>query len=231
MKKIKYDGFELEHFDAASNFRKYQISLIKDYLTGSLLEVGAGKGGLATNYINLLDDITLIEPDKKLYNFLKKKFKKKRISIQNKSIQKVKKKYDVIIYFDVLEHIKKDFQEIEIASKKMNKDGYLIFSVPAFQYFYSDFDRSVGHFKRYNKNDFLTFSKKNNLQIKKLVYYDSIGFFFLLLNKIFSLKHSNLKSKVFLWNLLIPLSKILDIVLLNFIGKSLLCVFKKNKLK
>ncbi len=40
MKKIKYDGFELEHFDAASNFRKYQISLIKDYLTGSLLEVG-----------------------------------------------------------------------------------------------------------------------------------------------------------------------------------------------
>ena len=73
MKKIKYDGFELEHFDAASNFRKYQISLIKDYLTGSLLEVGAGKGGLATNYINLLDDITLIEPDKKLYNFLKKK--------------------------------------------------------------------------------------------------------------------------------------------------------------
>ena len=231
MKKIKYDGFELEHFDAASNFRKYQISLIKDYLNGSLLEVGAGKGGLATNYINLLDDITLIEPDKKLYNFLKKKFKKKRISIQNKSIQKVKKKYDVIIYFDVLEHIKKDFQEIEVASKKMNKDGYLIFSVPAFQYFYSDFDRSVGHFKRYNKNDFLTFSKKNNLQIKKLVYYDSIGFFFLLFNKIFSLKHSNLKSKVFLWNLLIPLSKILDIVLLNFIGKSLLCVFKKNKLR
>ena len=160
MKKIKYDGFELEHFDAASNFRKYQISLIKDYLTGSLLEVGAGKGGLATNYINLLDDITLIEPDKKLYNFLKKKFKKKRISIQNKSIQKVKKKYDVIIYFDVLEHIKKDFQEIEVASKKMNKDGCLIFSVPAFQYFFSDFDRSVGHFKRYNKNDFLTFSKK-----------------------------------------------------------------------
>ena len=228
MKQIQYDGFELEHFDAASNFRKYQISLIKDYLNGSLLEVGAGKGGLATNYINLLDEITLIEPDKKLFNFLKKKFKKKRISIQNKSIQKIKKKYDVIIYFDVLEHIKKDFQEIKVASKKMNKDSYLIFSVPAFQYFFSDFDRSVGHFKRYNKNDFLKFSRKNNLKIEKLVYYDSIGFLFLLLNKIFSLKHSNLKSKVYLWNLLIPASKILDTILFNFIGKSLLCVFKKK---
>ena len=228
MKQIQYDGFELEHFDAASNFRKYQISLIKDYLNGSLLEVGAGKGGLASKYLNLLDDITLIEPDKKLYNFLKKKFNKKKISIQNKSIKKLKEKYDVIIYFDVLEHIKKDFQEIELASKKMNKDSYLIFSVPAFQFFYSDFDKSVGHYKRYNKKDFLKFSKKNNLEIKKLIYYDSIGFLFLLLNKIFSLKHSNLKSKVFLWNLLIPISRVLDILLFNCIGKSLLCVFKKK---
>ena len=111
MKQIQYDGFELEHFDSAFNFRKYQISLIKDYLYGSLLEVGAGKGGLAVNYINLLDDVTLIEPDKNLYNFLKKKFKKK-LSIKNQSIRKVKNKFDVVIYFDVLEHIKKDFKEI-----------------------------------------------------------------------------------------------------------------------
>ena len=232
MKQIQYDGFELEHFDSALNFRKYQISLIKDYLKGSLLEVGAGKGGLAANYINLLDDVTLIEPDKNLYNFLKKKFKKKfkkKLSIKNQSIKKVKNKFDVVIYFDVLEHIKKDFEEIEIAKKKLNKNGYLIFSVPAFQSFYSDFDKSVGHHKRYNKNDFLKFSKISNLQIEKLIYYDSIGFLFLLLNKLFSLKQSNLKNKIFLWNLLIPLSKILDFLLFNFIGKSLLCVFKKKK--
>ncbi len=228
MKQIQYDGFELEHFDSASNFRQYQISLIKEYIVGSLLEVGAGKGGLAVKYINLTDDITLIEPDKKLFNFLKKKFKRKKLSIQNTSIKKIKKKFDVIIYFDVLEHIKKDLTEVKIASKKINKNGYLIFSVPAFQLFYSNFDKSVGHFKRYNKNDFLEFSKKNNLKIKKLVYYDSIGFLFLILNKIFSLKQTNLKSKVFLWNLLIPISKILDIITFNTFGKSLLCVFEKK---
>ena len=89
MKQIQYDGFELEHFDSASNFRQYQISLIKEYIVGSLLEVGAGKGGLAVKYINLPDDITLIEPDKKLFNFLKKKFKRKKLSIQNISIKKI----------------------------------------------------------------------------------------------------------------------------------------------
>tara|TARA_Y100000591_G_scaffold293840_1_gene282053 strand:+ start:263 stop:952 length:690 start_codon:yes stop_codon:yes gene_type:complete len=228
MKQIQYDGFTLEDFDSDANFRQYQISLIKEYLVGSLLEVGPGKGGLVKKYINLLDNITLIEPDKKLFNFLKKKFKRKNLSIHNISIKKIKKKFDIIIYFDVLEHIKKDLEEVKLASKKINKNGYLIFSVPAFQIFYSNFDKSVGHFKRYNKNDFLEFSKKNNLKIIKLVYYDSIGFLFLGLSKIFSLKQTNLKSKIFLWNLLIPISKILDILTFNTFGKSLLCVFKKK---
>ena len=73
MKAIQYDGFELEHFDSASNFRKYQILLIKKFIKGEFLEVGAGKGGLIPFYKNLVKDITIIEPEIKLFNILKKK--------------------------------------------------------------------------------------------------------------------------------------------------------------
>ena len=67
MKIIQYDGFELEHFDSASNFRKYQISLVKNFIKGKFLEVGAGKGGLIPFYKKLANDITIIEPEKKNY--------------------------------------------------------------------------------------------------------------------------------------------------------------------
>ena len=70
MKKIHYDGFELDHFDSASNFRKYQISLISEFIKGKFLEVGAGKGGLIPFYKKLAKDITIIEPEKKLFNIL-----------------------------------------------------------------------------------------------------------------------------------------------------------------
>jgi len=99
--------------------------------------------------------------------------------------------------------------------------------VPAYQAFYSEFDKSVGHYKRYNKKDFIKFEKKTNLRIEKLAYYDSVGFLFLVLNKIFYLKQTNLKNKIFLWNLLIPVSKLIDSLTFNIFGKSLLCVFKK----
>ena len=227
MKIIQYDGFELEHFDSASNFRKYQISLVKNFIKGKFLEVGAGKGGLIPFYKKLANDITIIEPEKKLFKILKKKYFNKKIKIEKKTIKDIKKKYDTIIYYDVLEHIKNDLKEIKDASKKLNKNGYLIFSVPAYQAFYSSFDKSVGHYKRYNKQDFLKLEKKTNLKIEKLAYYDSMGFLFLVLNKIFFLKQTNLKNKIYLWNLLMPLSKFIDFLTFNKFGKSLLCVFKR----
>jgi len=227
MKTIQYDGFELDHFDSALNFRKYQISLITKFIKGKFLEVGAGKGGLIPFYKNLIKNITIIEPEKKLFKILKKNYSNKRFSIKNQTIKSIKKNYDTIIYYDVLEHIKNDLNEVKLASKKLNKNGYLIFSVPAYQTFYSSFDKSVGHFKRYNKKDFIVLGKGTGLKIEKLAYYDSIGFLFLVLNKLFSLKQTNLENKVYLWNLLMPISKLIDLLTFNKFGKSLLCVFKK----
>ena len=227
MSKINYDGFELDSFDAAKKFRKYQIYYLKKYIKDPFLEVGAGQGGLVNLYKKFTNDITLIEPDNKLFHILKKRFRKKNIKIKNQTIDKIKLKYQTIIYFDVLEHIKDDLKEIKIASKKIKKNGRLIFNVPAHQLFYNEFDKAVGHFKRYNKKDFKDIEKKTNLKIEKLIYYDSIGLFFLILNKVFRLKETNLKSKIYFWNMLIPLSKMIDKLTFNKFGKSLLCVFRK----
>ena len=227
MSKINYDGFELETFDAAKKFRNYQIYYLKSYIKDPFLEVGAGKGGLTNLYKKFTKDITLIEPDNKLFQLLRKKFRKKNIKIKNQTIDKIKFKYQTIIYFDVLEHIKSDLKEVKIASKKLKKNGNLIFNVPAHQLFYNEFDKAVGHFKRYNKKDFKDIEKKTDLKIEKLIYYDSIGLLFLILNKIFKLKETNLKNKIYFWNMLIPLSKIIDKLTFNKVGKSLLCVFKK----
>ena len=227
MSKINYDGFELDTFDAAKKFRNYQLYYLKSYIKDPFLEVGAGQGGLTNLYKKFTKDITLIEPDNKLFHILKKKFRKKNIKIKNQTIDKIKLKYQTIIYFDVLEHIKDDLKEIKIASKKIKKNGRLIFNVPAHQLFYNEFDKAVGHFKRYNKKDFKDIEKKTNLKIEKLIYYDSIGLFFLILNKVFRLKETNLKSKIYFWNMLIPLSKMIDKLTFNKFGKSLLCVFRK----
>ena len=39
-RKINYDGWELEFFDKADNFRNYQFDLIKKSLKGRVAEIG-----------------------------------------------------------------------------------------------------------------------------------------------------------------------------------------------
>ena len=99
--------------------------------------------------------------------------------------------------------------------------------MPAFQIFYNNFDKSVGHYRRYNKKDFKTFASKTNLKIQKLIYYDSFGLLLIILAKIFKISNKNLGKNIKVWNFFIPFSKILDVLTLNKFGKSLLCVFKK----
>ena len=76
MSKKKYDGYELDYFDNAYNFRKYQLKLIKKYLLQNLAEVGPGKGGLIDYYKKYTKKIYLIEPERKFYKIFKIKFNK-----------------------------------------------------------------------------------------------------------------------------------------------------------
>ena len=51
MKKKQYNGWELQSFDEASNFRAYQIEKIKKFLKNKkILVVGSGNEGLISYY-------------------------------------------------------------------------------------------------------------------------------------------------------------------------------------
>lgn len=227
--KIYYPGWELKFFDNSKNFRDYQFQLFKNFIIGNIAEIGPGNGMNLSFYFNKPKKIDLYEPSKNLYKTLKKRFfRKKKLKIFNRKFEFIKKKYDSILYLDVLEHIKQDQIEIKNAYKCLKKNGYLIINVPAYNHLYSKFDKDVGHFKRYQKKDIKLICKKLNLNKLELRYYDSIGYILSLLSKITSSNYKkNFEKKIEIWNALIPLSKILDRLICNFFGKSLLIIIKK----
>lgn len=231
MTQKKYETLEqyINLWDNYKNFRNYQLELIKDYLGKNLAEVGPGNGANLNYYYKYPKKIDLYEPSKNLYLNLKKKFKQKKIRIFNKKFNN-SIKYDTILYLDVIEHIKNDFQEIKRAFKALKKDGYLIIAVPAFQHLYSNFDRDINHFKRYNKKDFDKILKKIKHKKVNLFYYDSIGYILSLMSKLFISDYKkDFKKKLIFWDSLIHISKILDKITFRLFGKSLLVIIRKTK--
>jgi len=226
----EYEGWELDDFDSAKNFRSYQFDLISNYIRGKVAEVGPGTGNNIQHYLSKTDTLSLYEPTNKLFNKLKLKYKENtNINIYNETFLNQKAKFDTIIYLDVLEHIKDDKKEFLNAFERLNVNGSLIINVPAFNFLYSQFDKDVNHNKRYNKEDFNSFFNYTSHSYSKLIYYDSIGFFLAFFSKYILNKNykKDFKKKISIWDSLIPLSKIIDKIFFNSFGKSLICILKK----
>ena len=226
-KKIDYKGWELDFFDQAQNFRDYQWKLFKNKIKKDVLEVGPGNCVFLERYNYKSKKIHLFEPSVKIRNRIKKKFKKfKKVKVISKYS---KSKYDCIIYLDVLEHIKDDKKEVLNAYNRLKKKGHLIISVPAFQHLYTDYDKKIGHYRRYNKKKFNNILSKLKIKKYTMKYFDCIGYFLILFSKYLKVSNKvNFKGSIKIWNFLIPISKILDIFFNRILGKSLMVIIQKN---
>ena len=227
-----YPEIATERFDNANFHIRYCLSFIRKYIRGNILEIGAGCGSFTRNYMDKTnEEIVLTELDKKNIIDLQNNFKdNSNIKIVNGLIDQVEKKFDTILYFHVLEHIKDDLAEIEKAKKKLKEGGHLIIMVPAHQKIYSNLDKAVGHFRRYEKDFFE--KKLFDLERTNLLAIDSIGYFLYYLNKIFFSKEiypSNFK--IFIWDkFFTPLSVLVDFITNYKFGKCFITIYKKNNL-
>ena len=227
---MNYPGKELEIFDKAHFWRNYTYLLVKKFIGKKILEVGAGIGSFTKIYTKDNFDMTLSELDDYNYQTLKKKFDShKNIKVENKLINQFNETFDTILYLSVLEHIEDDKKEILNALEKLVVGGHLIICVPAHNYMYSNFDKEIGHFRRYEMIFFDNLDLKN-ATVKKSFFIDSFGQLIYFLNKlIFSKEVYPTKLKIFIWDkIFIPITCIIDFFSFYKFGKNIVCIIKKN---
>ena len=105
----------------------------------------------------------------------------------------------------------------------------MIINVPAYQHLYSQFDKDINHFRRYSKTNFLKLIKDYDFKKVDLKYYDSIGYLLSLASKNSKLDYKkNFSLKIKIWDNLIIFSRIIDFLIFNIFGKSLMikCIKK-----
>lgn len=79
--------------------------------------------------------------------------------------------FDLLVLFDVLEHIETESEFLQSAKFHLRDSGALLINVPAHQFFYSDYDRAVGHIRRYSANYLTKIVEQNGFRICALTYW------------------------------------------------------------
>lgn len=234
MIEYKYAGSELELFAAASNWKSYWSQQVRPFISGDVLEVGAGIG---SNTL-ILDPggagrWLCLEPDSDLFARLVQALERTRggrtYEFVSGTLRTLKgQQFDTIIYIDVLEHIEDDRDELDRAASCLRSRGHLIVLSPAHQRLYTPFDAAIGHFRRYNRAMLQRISP-HCLSLVRLRYLDSFGLIASTGNLLLLQQPMPTRAQLGFWDRwIIPISRVLDPCFRYNVGKSIVAVWCKR---
>src|SRR5262249_19930839 len=233
--EFSYVGSELELFGRATNWKTYFGARLRPYISGSVIEVGAGLGS-STKYLCDLNHARwlCLDPDPKHVSHLNDLIAGGNLPPFCEARRGIladlapDERADTIIYIDVLEHIEDDEAEMRIAAAHLVSRGRIVVLSPAFNFLYSPFDRSIGHYRRYTRKDVRRLTVQS-LSLQALFFLDSVGFFASVSNRLIMRKAQPSLGDIQVWDkMLVPISMLSDRLFGRLFGRSIVMVWHKK---
>ena len=176
----KVGEYTLAVMKKAKWYNTWILSFFGKYLEGEILEVGSGTG----NFSSLLKSYGKLSAVDIKRNYFRK-YNDPQISVGYGDIEKGQyffknKKFDAIVCINVIEHIKNDTVAIKNIHKLLKSGGAVVALVPAGDLLYSDYDRLLGHYRRYTVSSFRKKFQSAGFKIKSsryLNWWGAVGWF------------------------------------------------------
>jgi len=222
----------------ADKFNRWMYNTIKPYCKGKVLEIGSGLGNISHFFIKDKFEILLTDIREGYCSKLETKFKQSSCFLGTEVINltdpdfdtKFKSyfnQYDTVFALNVVEHIYDDTLALNNCYKLLKKDGQVIILVPSYQKLFNTFDKELGHYRRYTKSTLSHVFSKTNFKIIHKQYFNFIGIFGWYVTGNLLKKETIPGNQMKLYNILVPLFKIIDKVILNKAGLSTIIIGRK----
>lgn len=226
-----YPGKELEAMSFAVNYHRWILDEFESYFGETTAEVGAGIGSVSRLILGRgVTRLYAFEPSPNMFPLLEKELRcDEGAQAVNDcfSPKYVQSGVDSIAYINVMEHIQDDRAEFALAHEALRANGHLLLFVPALPWLYSDFDKQLGHFRRYTMKGVTGLLKDAGFSLVTARYFDLAGIIpwyvnFVLLRR--SLGHRGVSAYD---RLVVPLMRRVESRLVPPLGKNLLIVARK----
>ena len=167
----------LESLEDAKNYADWLVELIAPYLRGNILEVGAGLGTLSERLAGH-GHVVASELSLTCVQRLREKFGGHPAIevVEGEGVSGVgDRKFESIVLVNVLEHIEDDAAALGKLEQQLLPGGHLLLFVPAFEALMSDFDRSIGHHRRYHRARLIGAVYRAGLEVVEARYVNTVG--------------------------------------------------------
>jgi SAM-dependent methyltransferase len=224
----------------ADNFNRWMYQTIKSYSKGDILEIGSGIGNISAFFLRERYQITLSDVRSDYCETLKDRFSTFdnlrgiiHLDIVHNNFEKEYQnyflKFDTIFALNVIEHLLDDNVAISNCHKLLKSTGQLIILAPAFPQLYNTFDKGLQHYRRYTRESLNMLLIRNNFSITSSQYFNAVGMLGWYISGKLQKNKTIPKGQMKLYNHLVPVIKVIDRILLNRVGLSVMTIAQSKK--
>jgi SAM-dependent methyltransferase len=139
--------------EEARNYRRYEHDVIAPHVGRSMLEVGSGLGDFSAQFLPRLERLVVSDNDPYCVEQLTKRYADDpSVDVLELALPAeipLAQPVDTVVAMNVLEHIVDDVGALRCLARVTVPGGRIVLWVPGYQQLYGDFDRKVGHVRRY----------------------------------------------------------------------------------
>ena len=168
----------LDNLDGADNYAAWIFEQVQPHLGDAVLEVGAGHGTFTEILSARGARVVATDVSQRCADVLRERFASdERVTVVHGGADAVagQPPFDSAVLINVLEHIPDDDGALRDLAATLRPGGRLILWVPAFQLLYSDFDRKIGHYRRYRKGELKAQLTRAGYEVAEIRYVNSVG--------------------------------------------------------
>src|SRR5215204_51099 len=195
-------GQTLEELDLnVPNYNEWLRSLMLSASSGTVLEVGAGTGTFTMALLQTAARVVAVEPSARASAILRESTDgNARVTAIHGYVADAVPygPFDGAVLSNVLEHIEDDQGTLKELFDIMRPGGKVAVFSPAFDLLMSDFDRSIGHVRRYTKADLCDRFRYAGFEIDTARYVNMPGWFaWLIVTRLFHKRPTHSKLSRF----------------------------------
>lgn len=150
----------------------------KEKQTGlDILEIGCGTGEI-TQFLEKYGRVEALDVSPEALNYARERGVRNAIlgDVNRIDLTGLTERFDLVVAFDVLEHIQDDVEAMKRAHLMLKKGGYLIVSVPAYKFLWSEHDEALHHKRRYHSFEIAKKLTDSGFRIAKKTHFVTTAF-------------------------------------------------------
>jgi len=233
---MHYQGLTtLEILTEAKNYNKWIAENFFPYLQAPLLEFGAGIGNIS-ELLSAYTPLCLTDTDERMLAHLKDTYSHSNdvsvnfLDITQPPPERLVGSFQTVIGINVLEHIEEDEKALIHLQTVLKPSGRLLLLVPAKKWAYTDLDKQLGHFRRYEKKELAEKLAKASFQIEKLYFFNIIGLMSWIIRDKLQRSGGLRPYQISSFDTIVPVLKVIESKVSLPLGISLIAIAQKIEL-